>query len=66
MLVQTDAMLFIRIVCLKSALEGFRQTCAAHTIKYTRTGSMQVVKTKNSFISRDIKKKKANTRKAIP
>jgi hypothetical protein len=57
---------FIRIVFLKSALEGFCQTCVAHTIKYTRTGSMEVVKTKNSFISREIKKKKANVAKAIP
>ena len=66
MLEHKDATLFIRIVCLKSALEGSCQTCTAHTIKYTRTGSMEVVKTKNSFISRELKKKKANVAKAIP
>jgi hypothetical protein len=57
MLVKQEASVFIRMVCLKSALEGSRQTCTAHTIKYTRIGTMQVVKNKNSFISSDISKK---------
>ncbi len=57
MLVQQEAIVFICIVCLKSALTGFCQTCTAHTVKYTRTGSMQVVKNSNSFISREDNKK---------
>ena len=65
-LVQQDAIIFIRIVCLKSAQAGFCQTFTAHMIKYTRIGSMQVDKIINSFISSEIIKKKANTEKAIP
>jgi len=61
MLVQQEAIVFIFIVCLKSALEGFRHTWTAHTIKYTRIGSKQVDKSANSFISREDKKKIAST-----
>ena len=66
MLVKLDATIFIRIVFLKLAKEGFRQTCKAHPVKYTRTGSIQVDKIKNSFSSRDISKKYVKIAKAIP
>jgi hypothetical protein len=60
MLVQQEAMKFMFMVCRKSAREGFLQTWTAHMIKYTRTGTRQVDKRANSFISSEVKKNMAS------
>ena len=55
-LVQLEARIFILMVFSKLAFLLSFHTLAAHLKKYTRTGSMQVARTKNSFISNDKKK----------
>ena len=65
MLVKLEAIRFIRIVCVKSAMDAFRHVNAAHLIKYTGIGSMKVDKNKNSFISSEVRNKYASAVKAI-